>query len=447
MVDFAGRKLKNQMLPVREVEFKQPVVNIGSHGDNDLILTGDGIQPFHAMLMSQDGKFRMAALSADADIRVNGQPLSGESQIITDGQRIELGNDYAIIVQRTKSSNGVYVKLYQSASKLNVKEYKVPEGEEAILVNIVSQLNETAVEMGATYNLEVINAGPIVASFQIIVDGVPQEWVQVNPDEVNLNEGLRANVQVTITPPRASTSAAGKHAITIMVLSPNYPGNIAEVNTELIIQPYYEFSVGALSPKNQNIFWKLHSGHTRLPITNQGNSAGNFDVTTMDDENGCSFEYQVKEGYSLNRQATVNIPAGETVELPIEVTPLKHPIASFRNKRYHYTTTVQASGQSVSPQMVSGAAVSIPLFGWWSIVLALLLVVLGLFILVQPRIYSFQVASGKDVIEQGDTTTLEWSVSPFATRINIAGIDKQVESGQTHMTIQPQQSTTYEMVA
>ena len=97
--------------------------------------------------------------------------------------------------------------------------------------------------------------------------------------------------------------------------------------------------------------------------------------------------------------------------------------------------------------MTSGSVSAVPLFGWWSIMLALVLVGVGLFLLLQPNIYSFQVASGKDIIELGDTTRLEWAVSPFATNVSISGVDQAINRGQTSLTLAPARSTTYEIVS
>ena len=165
----------------------------------------------------------------------------------------------------------------------------------------------------------------------------------MTPREINLNEGRRATVKIAITPPRASTSVAGKHPISFIATSSNYPGHTGEVQTELIIKPYYEFILGTLTPKNQNIFWKARNGQAKLPIQNHGNSESNFDVLTIDDENGCSFEYNIKEGVELSRQATVTIPAGSTYTLPMEISPNKRPMVAFRSKRYQFNTTVQVS--------------------------------------------------------------------------------------------------------
>jgi len=431
---------------IKESEFTRPVVNIGSHPENEIVIKGEGILPFHAMLVAENGGYRLAALSPDAAFSLEGKPSRESSVSLLAHQRVSIG-DYSIAVHQGATATAMRVALYQKPASQAPRVYIMENGEKAILMNVLSQLSEVDVEQPASYEVEVINAGPIVASFQLIVQGVPDEWVEITPPEINLNEGRRTTVRISITPPRASTSSAGKHPITLVATSPNYPGHTGEVQTDLTIRPYYAFSLGALSPKNQNIFWKARSGMVKLPIENQGNSETNFDVLTLDDENGCSFEYKLKEGVELSRQATITIGAGGSTILPMEISPIKRPMVAFRSKRYQYNTTVQATGQGVSPQMVSGSATSIPLFGWWSIVIAVLLLVLGLFILLQPRIYSFQVSAGKDIIELGDTTNLEWSVSPFAMRLNISGQDKPVESGQTHMTVNPTQSTIYELVA
>ncbi len=79
--------------------------------------------------------------------------------------------------------------------------------------------------------------------------------------------------------------------------------------------------------------------------------------------------------------------------------------------------------------------------------LGIVAVLVGLFVLLQPNIRSFEVAAGKDIIELGDTTKLEWSVSPFATRLSIDNIDQPINRGQKSLTISPSQSTTYQLTS
>jgi hypothetical protein len=430
---------------VQEFDFGYPVLNIGSHPDNDIVLPGENALAFHATLHMRDGQFHLIALGGASSIRLNGKPLSDSPVVIQENQQIEIGN-YMLAFRQNGSPDSIHVSLAASSiSEASSSTVSIPQGENPILVNAPVESAEIDVEQTASYELEIINGGPIVAAFFVTLSGVPEEWVEISTRMVNLNEGQRARVRIDITPPRDPSSAAGKHPLQVQVQSPNYGGHSVQTTLTLVIRPYYEFTIGSLAPKDQRISWGKRTGKTQLPIANRSNSAADFNITAVDDENGCVFDLLVNDETPLTRQATVGIPAGETYNLPIEITPHKRRLFAFNSKRYAYTTTVQSPQGST--QMTSGSASAVPLFGWWSIVLTVLLVGLGLFLLLQPNIYNFQVAAGKDIIEQGDTTRLEWSVSPFATNVSISGIDQAVNRGQTSLTLAPNESTTYEIVA
>jgi hypothetical protein len=431
---------------IRELDFDQPVVNIGGDPGNDITLTGDGIRPFHAMLMLRDGQYQIVSLAPEADILMDGNLLSESTASLSEYQRLEIG-PYSLYVRHNGTPTSMHITLASDGNAPVPVEIAAEDGSEHILLNVTPQTSDVAVNMAAAYTLDVTNAGPIVASFHIAVQGVPEDWVQISPRLINLNEGQRKSVRILITPPRTPTSTAGKHLISLVVTSPNYPRQRSVAQAELDILPYYDFLLGNLSPREQCISWRRKKGMAALPITNQGNSDANFDILALDDENGCSFDFKLNENLELHRQAAVNVPAGETVTLPIFITPLKRLLVALRSKQYHYTASVQVTEQAAAPQVLSGSVTSTPLFGWWSVVLAMLLLASGLFLLLQPRINYFQVAAGKDIIELGDSTTLEWAVSPFATRLGISGIDKTINGTQSHLTVSPAASTTYELTA
>jgi hypothetical protein len=430
---------------LQEFDFGYPVVNIGSHPDNDIVLPGKSALAFHATLHMRDGQFHLIALGGASSIRLNGKPLSDSPTVIQENQQIEIGN-YMLAFRQNGSPESIHVSLAASSfSAASNPTVSIPQGENPILVNAPVESAEIDVEQTASYELEIINGGPIVAAFFVTLSGVPEEWVEISSRMVNLNEGQRARVRIDITPPRNPSSTAGKHPLQVQVQSPNYGGHSVQKTLTLVIRPYYEFTIGALAPKDQRISWGKRTGKTQLPIANHSNSVADFNITAVDDENGCVFDLQVNDEATLTRQATIGVPAGNTYNLPIQITPHKRRLFAFSSKRYPYTTTVQSPQGST--QMTSGSVSAVPLFGWWSIVLTLLLVGFGLFLLLQPNIYNFQVAAGKDIIEQGDTTRLEWSVSPFATNVSISGIDQAINRGQTSLTLAPNASGTYEIVA
>jgi hypothetical protein len=433
----------------QELNFDYPVVSIGSHPDNDIVLAGGNVLAFHATVHLQDGVYQLVALGGDSTVLVDGAPLSASPTQISPYQRVEIGN-YALFFQQ----NGAVDSVHVSVSQLNAqpgadsaaRTMTVAPGETPILVNVPVKTQEVDVDQTAVYELEVINAGPIVAAFRVMLEGVPPEWVEISPALVNLNEGQRTFVSVRVSPPRDTTSEAGKHTLQVRVQSSNYGGHTVSTPLTLVIHPFYEFGIGNLSPKDQTIAWRKRVGKTELSVANRGNSPADFSISVMDDENGCTFDLAVDDETQLTRQAVVNIPPGEKISLPIWITPHKRPFFALLPKRYQYSVTVQAP-DAVAPQMTSGSVSAAPLLGWWHVFLMVVLLGVGLFLLFQPNIYSFQLAAGKDVIELGDTTRLEWSVSPFATNLSISGVEQAINPGQTSLTLAPTQSTTYEIVA
>jgi len=438
----------NPIAAIREFDFDQPVVNVGSNPANDVIVTGEGVMPFHASFLRENGSFSIIPMAPEAEIKLEGKLLHAASGSLSENQRIEIG-DYSLYLQKGITPSGFHLTIHKSTGG-QIDAPLEPgrlDGDPSILVNLLNQQNIIEVEQCAVYEFEVVNGGRYVASFQVSIQGVPNEWVQITPRFVNLNEGQRATVRASITPPREPSSMAGTHALNIVVTSPNYPRQRSVTPIDLTIQPYYEFMASNLTPRQQHIRWSEHSNIVHLPIYNNSNCTADFTVMALDDENGCAFDFEVGEGVRHTRQTTVSISAGETCNLPIEITPNRQPVISIRNKHYHYTTTTQVTGQAVSPQTLSGTVISHPLLGWLAVLLSILLIVVGLFFLVQPRINSFQVAASKDVIELGDSTNLEWSVSPFAIRLSISNIDKEITRSMNHIAVAPGQSTTYEMVA
>ena len=430
---------------IQEFDLDSQLINIGSHADNDLVLADSGIMPFHCAIQNREGTFELFPLAADALVRLEGKLLDGPALLASE-QQVEIGG-ISMFIRSGRVPESTHITVFKSGQALVAQPAMDGEDARSILVNIIKQAADVEVTQTAEYEFEIVNAGRIVAGFQLSIAGVPAEWVQVTPRVVNLNEGQRALVRAGITPPRSPESVAGKHKINVVVTSPNYPGQRNLTEVDLNIAPYTDFIVGTINPRQKNISWKEHRGRVLLPVTNQGNSAATFNVMAVDEENACAFDFILSEDQRLTRQASFPVERGSTIQLTVEITPNRQPVVAIRSRRYHYTASLQVIGQAAAPQTVSGSVVHSPLLGFWAILLTALLVLGGLFALVQPRINSFKVAAGKDVIEIGDTTNLEWSVSPFASRLSISNVEKEITRGTDHIAVTPSQSTTYEMVA
>ncbi|MCP4142913.1 MAG: hypothetical protein GY755_21935 [Chloroflexi bacterium] len=436
----------NSKESVQEHDFSQSVISIGAHRDNDIVLPGEGILAFHATVLLEGEGYRIIPAEAESQIWVDGSFLEDAYALFDGSQQIEIG-EYALFFQSNGLPSGVHVILYTGTGEEISEDILIDDTADAIIINMIAGEADIEVEQSAFFEFEVVNAGPVVARFAVTLRGVPKEWVEISPSVMNLNEGKRQLVRVRVTPPREPESEAGIHTLQVVATSPTYGRQRAVENIALTIQPFYEFSLGSLAPRTQRIPWRKKKGTTYLPITNRSNNTADFNLLAMDDENGCSFDFLLEDDLELNRQASFKLQPHESIELPIQITPLKNPMFSLRSKQFHYTTNVQIPQQVTAPQIMSGSVKRVPLFGWWSIMVGLATLVLALFFILQPNIRSFDVAAGKDVIELGDTTKLVWDVSPFATRLSLSNLEQPINRGQVSQRVAPELSTSYELVS
>jgi hypothetical protein len=105
-------------------------------------------------------------------------------------------------------------------------------------------------------------------------------------------------------------------------------------------RPYYEFSVGELTPKRQTLSWFTRFGEVVVPITNRSDRETLFRLDGTDEEGSCRFEFQVPgETVSLAGQAELRVQPGETAFVPVRITPLPRWLISLGKQTYFCTIT------------------------------------------------------------------------------------------------------------
>jgi hypothetical protein len=259
------------------------------------------------------------------------------------------------------------------------------QNDEVILTELSER--EWTLDVDQTVSLQVTigNGGAIVASFQVHVEGLNDDWVTILPAQVNLNEGQRERVTIAINPPRMPASRAGMHHFAVVVTSPNHPDRSSRKGATLTLNPYYDFGIGELSPKQQSVSWFKQTGQAMLPISNKGNSDQFFRLDGTDDERACSFEFQVPgEAVGLASQAEMRVAPEEMVSIPIGVTPLSRRLFALRKRTYPFNITTTLLESAQMPRTVLGQLKSAPLIGFWHLLLMLLLLMSGVVFLFIP---------------------------------------------------------------
>ncbi len=432
--------------PNGEIEFHtldpdKGVLNIGRHPDNDIVLDSPTVALFHAVLDYSQRPYHVTLLSPEGEAAIAGERLRHNAPAeLQPWDTLEVGGYTLIPVEGVPDTPETPSRLPATVPPSAPVPLPIAadQVDEVIVVELAEREATVDVEQTAVYGLTIANGGDIVAGFEVRVEGVDERWVVIAPPQVNLNEGERAVVTISITPPRQPTSRAGTHRLAVVVTSPNYPGRISRLSATLTINPYYEFVTGELSPRQQTVGGRHPVGETVLQIANRGNSAATFRLEAMDDERACSFEFQVPgESSSLARQAEVRLPPEETYAIPIRITPLSPPLVGLRSQTHSFTVTASVVEGPLTPRSLLGQIRVRPLIGAGLLfVLALLLVLLVIYVF-WPRISYFRVSP--DNILAGEPVTLSWKTSFLTSNLRVkAGSDLLVlDKPEDQVVLQP----------
>lgn len=470
-------QITNNPAELYRLNVENGITNIGSNPENDIVITGKGILPFHLMLDHRQKPYRIIPLSPAAEIWINGVQLAGmEPRDVSDLNQVMFAGfslraqegsngtpveNVAIIPvapapvipvsQATKAGQSVLTAAVTAGLPV-IPAVNLPSSayssrtDEIILVQLTEASQTINVNQTAVYQMLVINGGPIVASFDISVQGLPAEWVEIVQPKLNLYEGGRTTAVVRVTPPRESASRAGEYRFQIQITSPNYPGNLGFAEALLTIHPYYDFSVGNINPRSKSVSWGKKSATTHFPIHNYGNSPAKFNVQAQDEENGLHFEFPLTPGVALVRQAEVQIPPGEAMDVPVLISPIKRNLVRVRSRQYQYSVTTTSQDDPTALRTVAASFTSRPLIGLFGILLTLIILAAVAYLTLQPRIDTFTLA--KDVIRMGESAVLKWNVSIFTTDLRIDGLPDPITGAQGQVTPKPTNTaTTYTLVA
>ncbi|MBA3532447.1 MAG: FHA domain-containing protein, partial [Ardenticatenales bacterium] len=486
------------------------ITNIGRHPENDIIIDSPGVASFHAVLDHRQKPYQITLLSQAARASVAGETLTPNiSKPVQEWDAIQI-DGHAIILLEDNGSNGgpipaparpmlrpsppaaplqllplpaatytapaTYesdipeIALFSpqrpdltpapsplSFDRPSLASRPADETNEIIISDLSAREWVINVEETATFQVSLANGGDIVATFLVQVEGIEESWITISHPRVNLNEGERTTVTISLTPPRLSTSWAGDHHFSVIVSSPNHPGLHSKRGATLTINPYYEFAVGELSPKQQTISWRQRQGMADFPIANKGNSNASFKVEAIDEERACTFEFQVPgEEVVLAGQAEFELAPDEVATIPVVIIPRTRQLI-LRKRTYSFTITADHLLDDHTARTVLGQLTSKPLIALWMIVLFALLVALFIVLLFRPSINSVFVSpTGNPVlIREKEDVKISWEASYFTDVVlesidvadgTRAGVNRSPERIGSYV-VNPENSTDYEVRA
>ncbi len=445
-----------------EIEPHREVINFGSHPDNDIVLSGPGISPFHAMLDLRQKPYKFVQLSETAETTGGDQILSPSAALeVHTWDTIELG-DYRItliesevvekpqpsersLIQKESGSQGQALAKPGETSLMPPSSLEVrppDQTDDAIVTEPV--VPEYTIDAGQPLTLvfSISNGGETVSDFDVSLEGLDPSWVTITPTSMRLKVNQRASVTVSITPPRAPSSRAGPHHLAVTVTSPNYPGRMSRRGATLVINPFYEFAISELSPHQLTISWDHRSATASMSVINQGNSQTRYRVEGSDDDHACSFEFQSPgENVRLANQVDFHLASDTTVVLPVFITVRKRHMVGLRSRDLPFTVTTTPLEGAQPTRAVMGRLYARPLIGPWSLLLILA-------ILFASAVYGFWPRMNLTVsstdIRAGQPVQLQWtSWPPIFMTLKLNGVPLGDAHGE--ITQYPLATTRYQL--
>lgn len=407
------------------------IANIGRDPENDIVLAGPGIAPFHAVLDYRQYPVQFVILSEVGTPRLNGESIAPNMPVdVHNWGALELDGFSLILLhdQAAVQPHAAAVREMPAASPAAPaavsRPFTPPAGTDTVLLDESDELIVTEVpvrewvidvEQTVVCQMTLINGGRIVAGFDIRVQGLDQDWVLVSSPQLSLYEGARATVAISISPPRMPSSRAGEHRFAIVVTSPNYPGHVSRTTARLVINPYYEFGVEELAPKQQSVSWSKQTGQTLFSLTNLGNSRTLFMLEGADDERACNFEFQVPGQLARQSgQVGLHLSPDESLTLPIYITPADRRLVSLRKHKYAFSITASMTGSDQMPRTVMGQLKSAPLLGPWHVLLSTISLLALIIFLFMPNLTPQLRVAPATLDEPGSRVVLTYNASRFA---------------------------------
>ncbi len=228
------------------------IVNIGHHPDNDIVLAGDRIRSFHALVDHRQQPYQLLWLDDE----------SGYPEPLSPWQTFRVGEYELVLVHNGR------IEAALSSSLPMTKPHILAATPAPVMPTSAAVAGRCQVAPGqaVAHTLTIHNSGSQNAGFMIEASGLPASWVHISPPSVQLQPGQQTQIQIVISPP--PETAAAIHRLAWRIVSPQYLGWQQSEVVEVQIVGQRAVTWGAVMPDLIRSGFLRTSGVALLPLTN-----------------------------------------------------------------------------------------------------------------------------------------------------------------------------------
>jgi len=237
-----------------EYEITKPTTSIGRQPGNDIVLNTTAVSRYHAQLELTDEQLYLIDQGTVNGTFINDELIQSETRVaLNEGDRIAIGDVLMVYIPPTATRRTSRIL----PSAVDIRQEGVP-------FEIVLDEPHQDVAPGARLNLSLIikNTGETEEIYDITIGGMEQDWVKLNWLELTLGPTQEAEVQVSVRPPRASTTRPDRYPLTVRVTLRNHPDVFLEGLRYINVVGYSGLAMDIRHEEEDDY---------RLAVQNQGN--------------------------------------------------------------------------------------------------------------------------------------------------------------------------------
>ena len=345
---------------------------LGRSGSADVVLNGDGVSRRHArMERTANGSWQITDLGSTNGTYLAERKLQPDvTEVWSEGQAVQIGPFYLHWQGAAGHAQGAMAAAVPDigASFPPTAMAKAPIGGTAVhspsgSLGLVIQPTNLDVVPGSRVDMQVelFNLGITADHYQIEIDGLPNNWVSIPQDSVQLMPGANGSLPISVHPPMNSSSKAGQHTYRLVVRSTTGSTESASVSGRVMVKAFERFSID-MRPKEVR-----SGGICRVLVNNEGNADSEFRVIGRDPGEAIAFEQAGKR---------LRIGPGQREVVDLSLDARKRPLLGGRKRLPFEIAVGSRSGQQ---QTISGQLDVRPIFpGWFVPLVGVLLLILCL---------------------------------------------------------------------
>jgi hypothetical protein len=258
-----------------------------------------------------------------------------------------------------------------------------------------------------TFSIVLINHGLGEDTFRMKIEGIPMGWVSTSSPVTKLGAGEQREIPITVQPPRAPESRAGRHTFVIKILSDSAPDQEAEADCTLTIAAFSKLS-SDLQPTRMEA---VQNGE--VEIVNEGNVRESVTLTWQSHEDQLAFEVGSVENnewvFRETKRHEVRVPEGKTVSTIFRAGLRNRPIIGGKTA-YPYSVHVRSSGGET--QTHNGEVIDQALIPVWVLPVVLILCI----VMICISIFFFNQQNSQNVAATETYAAAATTVSADATQ-------------------------------